>query len=1339
LHRGTVGVEAMGGDDQPPQGGAVIATHSPPAAGDAGPSTEGYVINSTGLANMVKDNQIQFLRAYGGGEELAKRLKCDPNKGQSKNADFAAAQAEYGRNYIDPPTVTPYLVLIWEGLHDVTLLMLIASAVVSIVLGLAVGHDESVGGGEESSEESSSAEWLEGVAILVTVALVLNVQAMTDWSKSRQFRKQQLELEDNKFVQVIRDGEDLTIHPRDLVVGDLMRIAVGDILPADAVMLHGSEIKMDESALTGESTLIPKCTAAKALAYISPEEAPADMHDGEKEFPFLLSGTSVMSGTAKVLVVAVGEHSLQGRILALATKENNGEIVAAMDHPDEAKGDKEEEATKPKNPVSKCCGAFMRGVRGFFTFGNLDAGGTLVEKLDQMAIDIGKAGVTVAVITFTVMVVRWCVIEFTGENARAWAGVSDVEVLLESFVTAVTILVVAIPEGLPLAVTLSLAISMRRMTRDNNQVKHMDSCETMGSATTICSDKTGTLTENRMTVMRAVLGGKTFLHDTASNQSVGAVIKADSAATKSVIELFCQAIALNSSSTSTVQLDSDGTTWKYTGNATECALLKLAAQLDFPASTFRSDKRFADPDGKLDWGVFTIPFSSSRKKMSWIVPKPDGGFRLFAKGAPSYIFDTCTRVASADGTSSTELSQQVRQDLNATVGAFQDEAMRTIALAYRDFDSVPDNGWDAKDPTSDSGSFLVEAELTLLGMVGIEDPLRPSVIQAIKQCNSAGVDVRMCTGDALATAIAISKQCGILRPRDLVDGRPKPNFAMTGAEFDERVHFLDESKPKLKRRVFDKASNDAGEGLAYPFLCDENGNRVLNQREFDVIWPKLRVLARCQPEDKLTLVNGLRNSKLFKDTATCAKLDQEHGIKIFPDYQVVAVTGDGTNDAPALRSADVGFAMGIVGTDIAKQACDIMLLDDNFASIVAAAKWGRNVYDSISKFVQFQLTINIVAITIAVIGSFAFGSSPLSTLQMLWVNMIMDSLASIALATEPPVDELLERPPYGKRRPIISRVMLFNMCGHALYQLTALLVILFADPSWMPGNVQKFPPSDESTPGDPTHWSILFNSFVQMQLFNQFNSRKLQTVERLKSTWGEWNVFIGATKNKVFVVVMVCEFLLQALIVQFAGAAFRLVPGGLSGAQWGVCLGFGVFSLVWQFPINAALVATDGYFIRREKMSRVAIASANALEASERDLEAAAGASEKADRVSPLGIHSPRTKARARWDLIRTDVTTTGKYKRSSLGDSVDSDDTWLARGQSRPFRDYVGSKEESIRMERQISETGREMLGLTPRSSVGCGSAQGSARSVGAGAVANGAGSSRSLAATKDPAAQDP
>lgn len=1224
------------------------------------------------LANMVKNGQFTQLREYGGAEKLAAKLNCfDVSKGLDPNVtDLDEIKRIYGANELEPPYVPAYLKLVWDGLHDLTILLLIAAAIVSLILGIAF-------------EEDKSTAWIEGAAILVAVTVVVNFQAWTDYNNARTFRAQYLELDSAKRVNVIRQGELQTIHPRELVVGDVLRLEAGSVLPADGVLIEGRALKLDESALTGESKLLDKTTWAIST----------DLTKEQKSSPFMLSGTSVVNGNGRMLVVAVGVNSLQGQILAAVVgqdksesnktvPENSRKAMPSITEGGRSNIDTEiqlpslesnffaaaedsykassmrvsqfsiksqrtiapdgkilAEATVRKGRYNRiCCGSDGSNK-------SLVDGGTLSDKLDTLALRIGKVGVTVGVAVFIVMCARWAVEEFGDQQgvcnyfdtnvticakarsnygcvvdvsnsscSRAWNGAEDISRILRFFITAITILVVVVPEGLPLAVALSLSLSMRRMARENNQVKNMDSSETMGSATTICTDKTGTLTENRMTVVRVNIADNEFK---PLDESIGAQLMASNAVSESITKKLKECCSLATSPSSIVE----GRTQR--GNATDCALLRLVQDMGHDWKQARAVCKPAQPS--LDWGVHAFPFSSSRKRSSIVVALPSGGFRVYSIGAPQYILDTCTNIIDMTGAVAS-IDNASRESIETVLESYAHQAMRTIGLAYRDLPSPPSGGWDQPSGSHDKASgdgeedvvllFAAEEGLTLLGVVGIEDPLRPSVVEAVKKCYTAGVDVRMCTGDALETAVAISLQCGILRQRDMKAGPngrlyPKECFAMTGAEFDERIHERDHSKPLVWRRAYDFKTKKFGEMRAPPFKVDVNGDKIVNMKRFDEVWPRLRVLARCLPEDKLNLVRGVRRSELFKDKRKCDELEEEFGIKIFPDHQVVAVTGDGTNDAPALKAADVGFAMGIVGTDIAKQACDIILLDDNFASIVTAIKWGRNVFDSISKFVQFQLTVNFVAIVVACVGAFAFNRSPLGPVQMLWVNLIMDSFAAFALATDPPSPELLDRAPYGKKRPIISLVMACNIIGQGFFQILVILLILW-NPQWIPdgnwavGNVPGYPPNKDNVLYDvendvnhhssegSIHWTVIFNTFVMMQLANQFNARKLQTSHRLKTTLAEWNVFQDITKNPLFIFIFSFEFIGQVLIIQFADTAFSVKA--LSGPQWLFCIGLGLISFPWQFVVNIGFLFLD--FVYRRYIS------AEGLEAKHRHLVA---------------------------------------------------------------------------------------------------------------------------------------
>ncbi|KAM4741714.1 plasma membrane calcium-transporting ATPase 2 isoform 3-T3 [Anableps anableps] len=1054
---------------------------------------------------------VKLQEDYGAVEGLCKRLKTSPTEGLAGvQTDLDKRREIFGKNLIPPKKPKTFLQLVWEALQDVTLIILEIAALIS--LGLSFYHPPGQTSGEAcgaaaggvEDEGEADAGWIEGAAILLSVVCVVLVTAFNDWSKEKQFRGLQSRIEQEQKFQVVRGSQVIQLPVADIVVGDIAQIKYGDLLPADGVLIQGNDLKIDESSLTGESDHVKK--------------------SADKD-PMLLSGTHVMEGSGRMVVTAVGVNSQTGIIFTL--------LGAGVE--EEEKKEKKDCSHPPIHPIATIATDGAAGINapgsaslinGKMQDGNMESnqikvkkqhgaaamemqplksaeGGEADEKerkkvsaprkeksvlqgkLTKLAVQIGKAGLLMSAITVIILVLYFAINNFVMEK-RPWMTECTpiyIQYFVKFFIIGVTVLVVAVPEGLPLAVTISLAYSVKKMMKDNNLVRHLDACETMGNATAICSDKTGTLTTNRMTAVQCYIGDVHYKE-----------IPDPGVIPPKSLDLLVNAIAINSAYTTKIlPPDKEGGLPKQVGNKTECGLLGLVLDLKRDYQPIRNQI----PEEKL-YKVYT--FNSVRKSMSTVIKLPEGSFRMYSKGASEIVLKKCSHILNEVGEPRVFRPRDKDEMVKKVIEPMACDGLRTICVAYRDFASDPEPKWD------DENNILTD--LTAICVVGIEDPVRPEVPDAIQKCQRAGITVRMVTGDNINTARAIAIKCGIIHPGE-------DFLCIDGKEFNRRIR------------------NEKGE---------------VEQERIDKVWPKLRVLARSSPTDKHTLVKGIIDSTMA---------DQR---------QVVAVTGDGTNDGPALKKADVGFAMGIAGTDVAKEASDIILTDDNFSSIVKAVMWGRNVYDSISKFLQFQLTVNVVAVIVAFTGACITQDSPLKAVQMLWVNLIMDTFASLALATEPPTESLLKRKPYGRNKPLISSTMTKNILGHAVYQLIIIFTLLFVGEKIFDIDSGRNAPL-HSPPSE--HYTIIFNTFVMMQLFNEINARKIH---------GERNVFEGIFRNPIFCSIVFGTFAVQIVIVQFGGKPFSCQPLNLEKWMWCVFLGLG--ELVWG-QVIASIPNINLRFLRR--------------------------------------------------------------------------------------------------------------------------------------------------------------
>lgn len=789
-------------------------------------------------------------------------------------------------------------------------------------------------------------DFAETIGIFCAIFLATGIGFLFEYDAQKKFNILNAVNEETLFT-VIRNGMICRVSRKDIVVGDVVILETGEEVPADGLLLKAISLQVNESTLTGEP-VVDKTTQP-------------DLMDAEATYPSneLLRGTTVVNGRAMLQITRVGDATEYGKV--------------AHDI---------QQQSEIETPLNK--------------------------QLNRLANLIGKAGFTVAILSFLIFSIKDIYLLSLQHNLLDWTQALPVfEILLKYFMVAVTLIVVAVPEGLPMSITLSLALNMRRMLKTNNLVRKMHACETMGAITVICTDKTGTLTQNRMQVQEAWI------------------------AEESSAEL-ANCISINS----TAHLDTQDALHSGIGNPTEIALLQwLMAQ----GTNYLPIRQNALITSQLT-------FSTERKYMATLVASNNDSNILYVKGAPEVVLSFCS------------LTDAKKQELQKTLLAYQSRAMRTLAMAY-----VPIN----QDATTDCRQLIDKYPLTLLGIVGISDPIRTDVPAAINQCIEAGIKVKVVTGDTSATAIEIARQIGLWEVNDRKD-----------------IHHIT--------------------GTDFALLSDEEALKRIAD---------IKIISRARPADKQRFVQLLQRAG-----------------------EVVAVTGDGTNDAPALNLAHVGLSMGS-GTAVAKEASDITLLDDSFHSIATAVLWGRSLYKNIQRFITFQLTVNVVALGSVLLGAILGCELPLTVTQMLWVNLIMDTFAAMALASLPPSKDVMKEKPRSQDAFIITRAMYQHIFGVGSVLLAVLMCALWIMNRNLHISLHEL--------------TLFFTFFVLLQFWNLFNASTMGT---------HHSVFTQLSKSKGLLVVAVLILSGQFCIVQWGNEVFRTTP--LSITHWLVLLAVSSLVLV---------------------------------------------------------------------------------------------------------------------------------------------------------------------------------
>lgn len=838
---------------------------------------------------------------------------------------------KFGTNSLTKKKADSLLKRIWDASTEPMLLMLIAAGLIA----LAVNIIRSFTGGK--------ADYLECVGVFAAIALSVVISVVMEGRSAKAFDALS-KINSNVIVKAMREGKTVKLNKDEIAVGDILILSAGDKIPADCRLVESTSLRVDESALTGESFPVKKDSEIEIADEKTPLAERANM---------IYSGTFITEGHCKAIVSSVGDSTEFGKIASELTG-----------------------ADKSSTPLQ--------------------------EKLARLGKTITIMGVCAAAIVFVAQLISFAVTKSLSFDS-----------IMEAFITSIVLIVAAVPEGLPTIVAVSLSINIIKLSKQNALVKKMIASETIGCISVICSDKTGTLTENKMTV-------KSF-YDTAWHKEANELSN----------EYLTHNICLNT----TADIGDKG---EFIGNPTECAMLNF-----FNASSKKTYKEERADHETLS----AFPFSSELKHMTTI-SNVDGKIISYVKGSPECVLKMCS------------LSAKRKDEIEEAIVSAEKKAMRVIAFAHKELDSM-------RDYSEENEHNKLESEMVFDGVVAIADPIRADVYDAVKSCQSAGVGVKILTGDNIVTASAIA----------------------------DELRLLDNGGIAVEAKEVEEMSDD----------------------ELSSKLDKISVIARSTPTVKMRVV------KLLKAKG-----------------EVVAVTGDGINDAPALKNADVGIAMGISGTEVSKEASDIVLVDDSFTTIVKAVEWGRNIYENFKRFISFQLTVNIASVICVFVSVLLGLDAPFTALQLLWINIIMDGPPALTLGLEPNYSDLMSRKPTNRSENIISKEMFIKIFSTGIYMSIVFLC------------QYRF---NFLAAGQNEMRTVLFTLFVLFQLFNAFNCRELHSQ----------TIFKHLFKNKLMLGVVSCTFVLQILIIQFAGAFFGTVPLALN--MW-----LKIFALAFSVVVLSELV-----------------------------------------------------------------------------------------------------------------------------------------------------------------------